>query len=254
MVLLANERAAVLASDSFERASNAGLTSTSRRKVDKIGANLILGMSGIGAFSDGNGTVVVDLQRSLPPVAVTLSWSEPEVDAQELHKAIFNQLRPLTQNLFGGPPDHSLQPHVTVLLAGISRRKGIFAVRFKYPGTYIEEGPNHRVSFSAGSWDLFPIRQRKLMSLILTRLEEVEREARDVLAGRNLTILRYPSIRRLYESNVHVDEKILRAAAEDLVKFTMDRDSSIGGRIQVVSLSSGDRQSTPTNPPSTHKK
>ena len=248
MVLLANQRSAVLASDSFEHASNVGLTATFTRKIDKIGQNLLLGMSGIGASVDRNGKTIVDLQKSLPPVAGALSWSEPEANVLKLHEAILNQLRPLTQILFDGPPDRSLDPRVTILLAGLSPRKGIFAARFNYPGTYLKQGANHRVSFSAGNWEMLPIRQGKLLTLILTRLENVEREARDVLAGWNVAFLRYPSICRLHESNLYVDEKILRAAAEDVVKFTMDRDKYIGGLIQVVSLSSEDaHDTTPPN-------
>ena len=75
-----------------------------------------------------------------------------------------------------------------------------------------------------------------MSTLIDTRLESVRRDAADLLAGRSLAVFQYPAIRRLHEPNVVVNEEMLREAAMEVVKFTIERDSQIGGGIQVISI------------------
>ena len=235
LVFLVGDGVAVLASDSFEHANDGELTSTTTQKIAKVGQRLIIGSSGITAFRDGNDRVVVDLQKSLPSLADKLLWSDPDADAPKLHDAILNELRPMTQTRFRGAPGH-LSPHVSILVAGISPVKGTFALRFKITAEYLRDSEGFRVRFLPGTWESIHIQPGKLSTLIDTRLESVRRDAADLLAGRSLAVFQYPAIRPLHEPNVVVNEEMLREAAMEVVKFTIERDSQIGGGIQVISI------------------
>jgi hypothetical protein len=232
MVLLASEYAVVIASDRAQHASNKGRDPREQQKVELVG-RVIIGISGTVAAIGSDGKRV-DLQETVPPLLRRYEWAEPQRDIESLPSALANVLPTLENWEIPGSPDPELKPNVTILLAGVSDRMGTFAARIRYAGRFVDTGNSYHLALDKPPQiEHFDIEPGKVMSLIDTRSEDVAKRARDLLAGR-ASDEKYPLLARFldYQPN----ETLLKAAARELVRVTMDLDDHIGGGIDVISL------------------
>src|SRR4051812_28778658 len=77
LVMLVSQHAAVIASDSLAHGSFGGIVSTTRRKVSRVGDDLVIGTAGVAALVDETGTMTVDLHAAMVSEAARLPWREP---------------------------------------------------------------------------------------------------------------------------------------------------------------------------------
>lgn len=232
-VLVVSEHAAVLASDRVQHASNAGRDPTERRKLDLVGDRVIVGVSGACAVIRVDGTAI-DLQDSVPPLVGRYDWNDPESDAVKLAQDLKPALRMLEVQVLPGSPDPTLYPQVKILLAGVSEQTGTFGIRYRYPGRYITVSGGYRLDFEEETIDVHRTTPGKVKVLIETLSKDVERAAMDFIAGRVPPDPRYPTLAQF--TGLHPDETALRAAAEEIVRVTMDLDCRIGGSIDVIAV------------------
>ena len=233
-VLLASEYAVVIASDRAQHASNAGRDPHEQQKVERVG-RVIVGISGTVAVIGADGKRV-DLQETVPPLLRRYEWAEPQRDIENLTHALADILPALENWVIPGSPDPELTPQVTILLAGVSDLMGTFAAQIRYPGRYVATGNGYRLALDKPLVDYYDIKPGKVIVSIQTRREDVERRAKDLIAGR-ASDEKYPLLARFLANPPNeMNETLLKAAAAELVRVTMDLDDHIGGGIDVISL------------------
>ena len=142
----------------------------------------------------------------------------------------------MEQKLFQSAPDALLKPHISVLLAGVTKTNTVFAARIRIPGEWLTRGPFHTIKFSDPTIETIIASPGKFKSVVETRQNALEIQARNICSGRDPLILKYQNVRALHQPGAMADEQTLRGAASDLVQFTIDNDDHIGGPIDVMSV------------------
>jgi hypothetical protein len=237
LVLIASEKAAVITSDSYQHESNSGLSSQRPKKVHKVKDSVLVAVSGACAFHSADGLGDIDLQLMLPPMAAELKWEDPVSDARSFQTQVRTALGKLEQKRISGAIDNSINPRVDILLAGCSAEGRIFAFCLKCPGQYLQEGSKYRIQFDKIEHVTRSINPGKAVFVASSHSEEIQKRAYDLAAGRSVVPTNYPGLRAFRNPSSSFDESTLRAAARDSVQFTIDEDPTIGGTIQIESVS-----------------
>ena len=239
LILIANRSGVVLAADSKSHFETNRLAQIVQAKVFRIGSRLVVGFAGPMGVVDDEGRTLVDLSGTIPDTVRDLSWNNIEKDTQHLKEIIREELGKMERILLTGlSSEDAPVPTLFVLFAGYAR-EGRFLRAIRFTGTYTKVVGGHTIKFDngaigrEGSAD-----SAKASVLFATRDPDIQAEVMRFLRGEDVPPKEYSALNAFRDAHLQgqsgeLPMEFLKSVASEIVKYTIARDSRIGGSVQV---------------------